>query len=278
MSRGGRGATVVAVALAVVVGIGAPAPAQAPTLPVVTLDGPFAPHRSNWIDCDGVQHDDTLMNGYAEVVRDDTGVVDPEPVDVAVSYSGDLADDLDAPETVHPTPPADAYSSVSLLLPPRAFGTITVTLEPGPGYVLGDPSSGSVTLIDDIPTLADCTAPLALMWGAADQRIGVGEQPGGLGVTLYDDLDELRVEGQLPPGLSLVDGLWQGTATTPGTYAFRVTHCVAALPGFGTMPPVACIGRADVRIVVEGPAGAAPAGPGTAAPATPVDAAARFTG
>jgi hypothetical protein len=268
----------VALALAITVGVGAPAPAQAPTLPVITLEGPYAPHRSNWIDCDGVQHDDVLMAAYAEVVRDDAGVVDPAPVDVAVGYSGDLADDLEDPEAVHATPPADEYSGITLDLPARAFGTLTVTLEPGADYVLGDPSSGSVTLVDDIPTIADCTAPLALMWGAADQRIAVGEQPGGLGVTLYDDLDELRVEGALPPGLSLVDGLWQGTATTPGTYTSRVTHCVAALPGFGTMPPVACIGRADVRIVVEGPAGAAPASPGTAAPATPVDATARFTG
>lgn len=260
-----------------------PAPAQAPpALPVISIDGPFAPFREAWVDCDGVRHVAHTWGGYATVERDDTGVVDPVPVDVGVSYSGSLADDLEAPASSHATPPQGTYSSLTLDAVSGALGTLTVTLEPGAGYVLGEPSSGSFTLTDDVHTIADCTAPLALMWGAADQRIAVGEQPGGLGVTLFG-LDELRVVGALPPGLTLdEDALWAGTATTPGTYAFQVVHCPDTIETFGDLPRILCSGTADVRIVVEGPAGPAtrPTGPTapTAPAATPVSAAARLTG
>lgn len=270
--------------VAVVVGAPLPAPAQA-ALPVITIDGPFAPFRDAWIDCDGVRHVAHTWGGYATIERDDTGVVDPAPVEVGVSYSGSLADDLEAPVSTHVRPPGGEYSSIQVDVITGSLGTLTVTLEPGDGYVLGEPFSGSFTLDDDVETLMDCTRPLPLMWGAADQRIEVGEQPGGLGVTLYDDQDELRVVGPLPPGLTLEDALWVGTATTPGTYAFQVILCHDMLGGVGDVPAVLCSGTADVRIVVEGPPGSGPpGGPGTGSPgptapaATPVRAAAALTG
>jgi hypothetical protein len=247
---------------------------------VITIDGPFAPFRDAWIDCDGVRHIAHTWGGYTTVERDDTGVTDPEPVEVGVGYSGSLADDLEAPVASHSTPPQGTYSSIQLDTVSGSLGTLTVTLEPGAGYVLGEPSSGSFTLTDEVETLMDCTAPLPLMWGAADQRIGVGEQPGGLGVTLYDDEDELRVRGTLPPGLILEDARWVGTATTPGPYAFQVILCHGMLGGIGDVPAVLCGGTADVRIVVEGPTGPGPSTPPSpiAPAATPVVAAVQLTG
>jgi hypothetical protein len=286
MMRQGRGrprsllAGVVAGAAVLFVGT-VPAPAQAPpALPVITIEGPWAPFREAWVDCDGVRRVAHLSEGYAPVVRDDTGVVDPVPVEVGVSYTGDLADDLEDPVSSESVGPQGEYSSIGLDTVSGATGTLTVTLEPGAGYVLGEPSSGSFTLTDDVHTLADCTAPLALMWGAADQRIAVGEQPGELGVTLFG-FDELRVVGTLPPGLTLdEDALWVGTATTPGTYAFQVVHCPDTIEMFPELPRLLCSGTADVQIVVEGPPGSTPPDPSTpsAPAATPVSAAARLTG
>ncbi len=282
MTRRGRGAFVALATMvaATLVGV-APAPAQAPpALPVITMDGPFAPFREVWVDCDGVSHVAHMNLGYAPLDRDDTGVVDPVPVDVGVSYSGDLADDLIDPVASESVGPAGEYSDIDLDTARGVNGTLTVTLEPGAGYVLGDPASGSFTLPDEIHTFADCTAPLPLMWGAADQRIGVGEQPGGLGITLFGELDELRVEGALPPGLTLDDdALWAGTATTPGTYDFQVVYCANTVITYGELPQVLCTGTADVRIVVEGSAGRPPTSSiPSATAATPVVAAARLTG
>ena len=280
----GRGALLVGV----VVGVSAlvlgavPAPAQAPpALPVVSIGLAAPPFREAWVDCDGVRRVAHLSEGYATVERDDTGVVDPVPVEVGVSYSGDLADDLEDPVPSETVGPQGEYSTIRLDTVSGANGTLAVTLEPGAGYVVGEPSSDSFTLTDEVHTIADCTAPLALIWGAAVQRIGVGEQPGGLGVTLYG-FDELRVVGALPPGLALdEDALWVGTATTPGTYDFQVVLCPDTIETFGELPRLLCSGTADVQIVVEGPAGPpAPPGPSTpsAPAATPIAAVADLTG
>lgn len=265
-----------------VLAVGAvPAPAQAPpALPVVSLGTVAAPHREMWVDCQGASHVAHLSQGYAEVIRDDTGVVDPAPVDVAVSYSGDLAPALHDPAASTSVGPAGEYSSIGLDTARGVDGTLTVTLAPGPGYAVGDPSSGSFTLDSTgLYVRADCTDPLPLMWGAARQTIGVGERPGGLGITVGEG-GEVRIQGTLPPGLSLDDdALWVGTATTPGTYSFEITYCVDTLITYGDLPQVLCLGTSEVQIAVERAAGSSgPTPPPAATPATPVSAAARLTG
>jgi hypothetical protein len=273
---------VVVTIVAAVAGAPSPAPAQAPpVLPVITLGQPYAPFRTAWVDCDGVRHIAHTWGGYVEVDRDDTGVVDPVPVAVGVGYSGDLADDLIDPASSDSVAPEGQHSSIQLTVGSGALGTLTVALEPGPGYTLGDPSSGSFTLTDDLEPTSDCTAPLALGSGTADQVIGPGDRPADLDVTSPLVLEEhLVVLGALPPGLALDgDGVWSGAATAAGRYAFRVARCSPELPGQVDLPAELCSASASVQILVEAddlPDDVAPSGP--AAPATPVRTDARFTG
>ncbi len=92
--------------------------------------------------------------------------------------------------------------------------------------------------------------------------------------------------GSLPPGLTYVDDVWGGAATTAGTYDFEVRLCVdpddvdwddapllAAVFLADELGIDVCLGHVDVRIVVENVIV-----PTTTPPATPVNTTARFTG
>ncbi|HEX7133568.1 MAG TPA: hypothetical protein VF228_13415 [Iamia sp.] len=260
-----------ALAIAVVVA-GAPAPAQAPDPPSVSLGVPVAPRLAAYVTCDGVRHVATVVDGFVVVSRDSDG---PATIEVGVSFSGDLADDLIDPVSSISAAAEARYSAIPFVLPADAVGSLTVALEPGADHELGDPSSGTVEVTGEAETVEDCTIPLELDPGTADQTISPGQQPADLGVHPGDE-QGLRVAGALPPGLTLDRGVWSGTATTPGTYAFQVQLCEASLVvDQGDLPNTLCIGSADVRIVVSG--GATPPPPPATA-ATPVAAAARLTG
>lgn len=263
----------VAVATSAVATTAAPTPAQAPDLPVVTIGVPVAPQVASYVDCEGEVQVEVVVDGFAVINRDDIGATDPAPVDVGLSYSGDLADDLVDPQTSVQATSDARYDALTFHVPPAMAGTLTITLEPGPGYTVGDPGSGTVEIDGTAAEVADCGDPLGLPASVTDQTIAVGERPADLG----DPGEEMGyvVVGSLPPGLTLDRGRWAGAATTPGTTTFEVRHCgVVLLPPASFDEPV-CDGSADVRIVVE--AAPSPSSP-TAPPATAVTAAAALTG
>lgn len=274
--RGTRALVAVTAALAAIVVGGVPAPAQAPpALPVISMGTPYGPTRLAAVDCDGVRHVINFYEGAAVLNRDDVGPTDPADVEVGVSFSGELADDVIDPPSSITVPSDDRYTAVTFVLPPEALGGITVTLEPGPGYTLGVPSSGSVEVTEQAShTLADCTEPLDLPAGVADQTIPVGGRPADLpppeGELVYD------VVGPVPPGLTFEQGRWSGAATTPGTSVLGVGHCLTRqIPEQSSLPGILCFSSADVRITVRAPS--APSSP-SARPATPITTAAAFTG
>jgi len=271
--RAARAALGVVGLAAAAVAVAAPAPAQAPDPPSVSMGVPVAPLRQAYVTCDGVRHVANVNDGFVVVSRDSDG---PATVEVGVSFSGDLADDLIDPVSSISAAAEARYSAIPFVLPSDAVGGLTITMEPGADYELGDPSSGSVEVTAEAETVADCTTPLELDPGTADQTIAPGQQPADLGVEPGDE-QGVVVGGTLPPGLTLDRGSWAGTATTPGSYAFQVQLCETSLVvDQGDLPNTLCIASADVRIVVQGPAG--PPGPPTAPAATPVAAAAQLTG
>jgi hypothetical protein len=281
--RGTRALVGLAPLVAVVLVGSGPAPAQAADLPVISsIGGPFIIDTVAYVDCEGVEHLGDSTHGFMVLDRVDPSSSALEPVEVGVSYSGDLADDLvEAPASVTVSP-ADNVPTVGFVLPPRTGGSLTITLEPGPGYELGDQISGTATVGTDVRVLADCTDLLDLPPEVVDQSIAVGEKPVDLPLPIDTIFFGYEIIGDPPPGLDLDHSYrWQGAATTPGTYALTVRLCdLVGRPGLPQDAHI-CDGTAQVRIVVEGQGGTGPGNDPTspvARPATPVAAAATLTG
>jgi hypothetical protein len=233
--------------------VAAPAPAG-PGDPVeVSAVATFSPGIELYTDCDGVEHEFT----YDEfgVLLERTGPLLAE-ITVGITYSGDLADNLaDAPTEVTFESGSD-YAEVLGTLDPVEEGTLTVTVEPGVAYTVGE---GSIDIVVEPPVDAiSCLDEITVFEDRVAQTIDVGERPkpygffdeDGDGVDTnivgvyevdgeqitYDESDYLGdyltpVVGELPPGLTYAQDRWGGAATAPGTYAFSVRVCVAdALP------------------------------------------------
>lgn len=137
---------------------------------------------------------------------------------------------------------------------------------------VGDTTESTTTTTEPVEEIS---APLA---AARSARAAVPAPPG---------YDTPVANGTLPPGLTYVDDVWAGAATTPGTYPFDVRLCLdqgdltfeagkqggVRRPVPRAFPAVICFGYVDVEIVVEAVA------PSTNAPAAqPVTAPARFAG
>lgn len=121
----------------------------------------------------------------------------------------------------------------------------------------------------------------------AGQAIVIVDEDGGEVDPDLVGLFSTPVVGTLPPGLTYVDDVWTGTATTAGTYPFQVRLCIdyasigddpdgedafvlTAVVLAEALGTDVCLGRAAAEIVVVAD---------TVTPAaTPVNTAARFTG
>lgn len=259
--RGGaekvRGRLLAAVLLAVsVLVVGAvPSGSQEPPPPEeVAIVDSFGVGQLISRDCDG---QDETYPGYAAALLSrtvgDGGDLTAELV-VGVAYTGPEATNLVNPpsEVVFEAGSDVAIVDVELLAP--GTGSLTITLQPGPGHTLvGDPS---VTLdLSGRELINDCSAPITGD-GDAEQTIPVGARPEGffplltdssffegatcvevdyadIGVVycvedpadLFGEWLETPVAGALPPGLAYADDTWTGAATTPGVYPFEVRLC-----------------------------------------------------
>lgn len=260
--RGGaekvRGRVLAAMLLAVgVLVVGAvPSGSQEPPPPEeVAIDESFGLGQLLSRDCDG---QDETYPGYAAVLLSRTvvggGDLTGELV-VGVAYSGPEAANLLSPpsEVVFEEGSELGIVDVELLTP--GTGSLTITLQPGPGYVLVGATSVTVDLSGE-ELVNDCTAALT---GAGDaaQTIAVGARPDPFfplvedpllgdalclefvvdgtylaycsvddeGGELFAQFLETPVVGALPPGLGYADDTWTGAATTPGVYPFEVRLC-----------------------------------------------------
>lgn len=332
---------------AIVVGVGGPAPAQVePLTPEVEYVDAFGPGIVEYIDCEGDVFTEDSPYGFAYIELDDEVEVDTS---VTVSFSGSLADDLVDPPTSFEVAAGDSFSDLEFEIDAVEDGELTITVEPGLGYVAGpeDTYTLQVSTTEPIDTLAceDLGSPPN---GGDRQTITVGETPIPLGFyvdegepidpdepvdtlpppptdpttstteaetttteaettttstdpqlpplaspfaadrgearAMPEGWDTLVANGSLPPGLTYVDDVWSGTASTAGTYAFDVQVCLddsdVTLSGGRTgnvrrpvpraLPDVLCLGYVDVEIVVLAAT--------TAGPASPVSAAANFAG
>jgi hypothetical protein len=301
MRRGGSGrrrallAGVVVVGSVLLVGT-APAPAQAAD-PELNLWDSFPPSVFAYTDCDGVVHRQDDLEGLARFALDDAPAT---TLTVPVTYSGSLADDLVDPPTEVTFTPASVYGDLTVTFGAVVEGSLVVTPQPGPGYVLG-PNLPLTVLVEDPLVVADCAQDLGSPPDGADrQTITVGERPDPLGFVQLGDGSGDPVDtdgystpvgaGTVPPGLVYATDVWSGAATTPGTYAFDVHLCQVGsqylpfgdgpgAPAVLDLPDPICFGTVDVTVVVEAASGGSPGGSGPAAPpASAVDAPARFAG
>lgn len=243
-------------------------------------------------NCDG---EDELYPVESGFLLDRTGDVS-SPLTVALAFSGDgVADLVEVPASV--TFEA-GMSSATVTLNTTAPGpaSLSVAVVDGPDYDPGssNPAYETTKNLDSPPPVVaiDCALPLPVDDSRKDQTIGVGEVPQALNLPFIvvtefestapesDALFTEVVDGQLPPGLTYVDGTWGGAASTPGEYRFRVAACTVANTYIvfvgSTVPIEVCFGSVEVRIVVADPADGTD--PGPAPPASPIRAPANLTG
>jgi hypothetical protein len=302
MSNCGRGHRGRALLAGLVIGVSVlvigvvPAPAQA--VPELMLHDTFAPEIFSYTDCDGTVHRQDDLEGLVQFTLSEPPTAG---VTIPMTYSGDLADDLVDPPGELTFGPDDVDGDLRLTFDVVIDGSLTVTPQPGPGYVVS-PDLAPTIVVDGPVTETRCDSDLGSPPDGDDrQTITVGERPNPIGFVQLDD----EVGGQanphgystpvsggtVPPGLTYDTDIWSGAATTPGTYDFDVRLCQPTsryLP-FGDgpsspaptgLPDTICFGTIDVRVVVEAAGGQPPGGPGgpSAPPATPVRTAARLTG
>jgi len=194
-SRALVGSGIVAAA-AVVMGSGIPAPGQVeePLGPeVVYVDG-FGPGVYGYTDCDGVLHTEEELGGIVFVEFDD--VIDPETI-VGISFSGSLADDLVDPPTQLDLYEDDYYGDAYFEIDAMEAGDLTVTIEPGIGYV-ADPSDSVTLEVTEEPQEDLVCEDLGTPPNDTDrQTIEVGERPVPIG---FFDEDDVVDPDPLPPG------------------------------------------------------------------------------
>jgi hypothetical protein len=176
-----------------------------------------------------------------------------DPVTVNISTSGDAVEGVDylgAIDTTHEI--VDALSSTIRVDPVATtddvdvLRSLTVTIEPGPGYTVGSPSSKTMEIRRGS---SYCKAPMFLPDPVnSSQAIHVGEGLAALAVQpaagFWPPSFELT-SGELPPGIALTTAGFDGTATAPGTFVAHVAacqpsrtrHCVDDLLTVTVMPP-----------------------------------------
>lgn len=273
----------------------------------------FAEGGASYRDCEG--QETPVFGGFIELSAERTGD-DDEALIVPVTYSGPAAEGLvDSSDLEFLADDQIGFAFAEL--GPGASGTLIVTLEPGPGYVVAGDGTFEAEISDD-DVIFDCNEPLPVEDGL-NQTIQVGDRPEPIFDDLFEgefgddpefaEFYETPVVGDLPPGLTYADDVFGGAATTPGVYDFRVRLCVdpdapedfasdrAVDPEMRRMQralgdvDTPCFGTVDVRIDVlpgeplPGPGGpSVPVTPGTepvvpvSPPASPIPTEATFTG
>jgi hypothetical protein len=233
-----------------------------PLGPEVTYVDAFGPAIYGYEDCTDVVHVEEQLFGGVYIELDDEVGAD---VSVAISFSGSLADDLVDPPTEIPVAEDEAWGEATFEVDHLETGDLTVTIEPGLGYVADPDDTYTVEVTEEIELIASCHDDLGTPPGGTDrQTIDVGERPVPIG--FFEDVEEepggeptstqvpetttsdpvevsadfarlraLRVapdgydtpvaNGTLPPGLTYVDDEWSGAATTAGTYGFDIRVC-----------------------------------------------------
>ncbi|WP_426570977.1 hypothetical protein [Aquihabitans sp. McL0605] len=274
-SRGrARRIAVAAAAALLVAAVLAPGPASAtpqgappPDVIAAALNGSV----TSVTGCDGVTRSSS-NTGFLKVERPNATSGD---ISVDVSYGGTLVAGTDYDALPDPVTIAAGHEATVLFIDPTRSGTITLTVEPGPGYVVGEPATATV----DFPLThvdAACLAP-------NEQTVPVGGTPHGVDVTAhgFSQIVDSHFEtvGDLPPGLDFhVDGTWTGAATTAGVYGFTARWCL--LDGSTNSQ---CFLEIPFEITVVGagtdvPQLQPPVVEAPATPATPISDTASYTG
>jgi len=182
------------VATAVVVVGGGPAPAQLeePLGPDVVFVEAYGPAVLGYEDCEGVLHTEEVVDGYVFVELDDQVALDTT---VTVSYGGDLADDLAEAPTEIPVAAGEGWGEVPFSLAAFATGELTVTVEPGLGYVADADDTSILAVTDEVFLISRCDDDLTEWLDDPDrarQTIDVGEQPRPFG---FFDSEEDGADG-----------------------------------------------------------------------------------
>jgi hypothetical protein len=182
---------------------------------------------------------------------------------VNVSYAGTLMPGTDYEPLPNPIeiPAGDTQTVVAVEA--LAPGSVSLSVEPGDGYVVGDPATATTNFERaDVPTFCSEAIVETIEVGEAPTNLLVEEEFDGPPVA---DL-AFEPEGSAPPGLALErDGTWSGAATTEGTYEIAGRWCLGAS---------LCVIEVPWRITVVASTKASPPPP----PATPIEGAAAYTG
>jgi len=198
-------------------------------------------------------------------------------ISVNVTYGGTLVPGTDyepLPDTVEI--PAGESQTI-LFFDSANDGTVTLTVEPGEGYTVGDPATATATIgLSDIDAICPDEETLTTTVGSQPPAIPVFDRYGG---AFADTIFE--IEGDLPPGLDLgVDGSWTGTATTVGTYRFVALYTLGDFAFLELPLRVVVLPEGEVPTTTTRPPTSSTTSPTRppARPATPVQAHADFTG
>lgn len=165
------------VATVAVVAQAGPAPAQVDPLgPEVTYVEAYGPGLFGYEDCEGVVHTEEELAGYIYVELDDEVEVDTA---VALSYGGSLADDLATAPTEVMVPAGEGWAEVAFALTALEEGELTITVEPGLGYVADADDTTTVEVTDEVVEVGSCDDDLDWIVepGRDRQTIDVGEKP-----------------------------------------------------------------------------------------------------
>lgn len=212
-------------------------------------------------ECDGT----TTVNASQALLKVERPNATSGTISVDVTYSGSLVGTPDLEPLPDPVVIAAGDDSTILPVEATAPGDVTLTIEPGDGYAVGDPASATAEVVAE-----------GGEFGCQDttvETIALGTQPTPYPV--YDRFgfgvgdSTLVIQGELPPGLDFaIDGSWSGAATELGTYEF--TACYQLGDVCGLQLPF------RITVVETGPIPPVTA-PGPA-PATPLPGRATFTG
>jgi hypothetical protein len=211
--------------------------------------------------CDG----ETVINQSQGLLKIERPNSTSGTISVDVTYSGSLVDTADLEPLPDPVVIEAGDDSTILPVEASAPGDVTLTIEPGDGYVVGEPASATSEI-----------AAEGSEFGCQDETVetvDLGSQPTPYPV--YDRFgfgvgdSTLVIEGELPPGLLYaIDGTWSGAATTLGTFEFTACYQIGDLCGLELPFRITVVDAGPIPpVVVPGPA-----------PATPVPGRATFTG
>jgi hypothetical protein len=201
-------------------------------------------------------------------------------ISVDVTYGGTLVPGTDYEPLPDPIEIPAGQSQNIVSFRATSGGTVTLTVEPGEGYEVGDPATATSTIgVSDIDAICPEEETLTVTVGGQPAAIPIYDRYGGaFGDTI------LEIDGDLPPGLRYTnDGGWDGAATAVGTYRFVAKYTLGDF-AFLELPLKIVVVPHDTgstTTTTRRPttsSTAPPAGRPAARPATPVKARADFAG